>query len=207
MPGAYKQRGRGREAGPEAWRRTAVLRTLLSIIAAVGVCALMLAVQGLNDRVFPADAAVVLGNEVYANGTLSPRLKARVDAALGLYRRGTVRKIVVSGGTGKSGVNEAVAMRAYLLGRGVKPDDIVPDPDGVNTRATARFTAAYARERGWERVIAVSQFYHLPRAVLSLSHEGVPLVGRLAADYYEPADILGLLREIPAYFTYWAEIK
>lgn len=203
MPRARKYR----HPGPDSWRRTALLRMVLSIIAALGVCAFMITVQGLNDRVFPANAAVVLGNEVYSDGTLSARLQARVDAAFGLYYHGTVKKLIVSGGTGKSGVNEAEAMRDYLIKHGVDPADIVLDPDGVNTRATAKFTAAYAKEQGWERIIAVSQFFHLPRAVMTIKHEGVPVVGSLSAGYFEGRDFFSLLREIPAYFAYWSEIK
>lgn len=182
-------------------------RFLLSLILAVGICVFMLTMQGLNDQLFPSDAAVVPGNEVFADGSLSPRLQSRVDAAYGLYYYGTVKKIIVSGGTGRSGVNEAEAMRDYLMLHGVPPEDIVVDPNGVNTRATARFTAAYAKEQGWSRIIAVSQFFHLPRTVLSLRNEGVSVVGSLHSSYFEVSDIFSLLCEIPAYFAYWSETK
>lgn len=182
-------------------------RFLLSLILAVGICAFMLTMQGLNDQVFPSDAAVVPGNEAFADGSLSPRLQSRVDAAYRLYYYGTVKKIIVSGGTGRSGVNEAEAMRDYLMLHGVPPEDIVVDPNGVNTRATARFTAAYAKEQGWSRIIAVSQFFYLPRTVLSLRNEGVSVVGSLHSSYFEVSDIFSLLCEIPAYFAYWSETK
>lgn len=198
---AYKKNGRG------DYRRMAGKRMVISLMAAMGVCIFMLCLQGLNDRVFPADAAVVLGCEVYADGTLSPRLQARVDMAYGLYYYGTVKKIIVSGGTGKSGFNEAVAMRGYLVAHGVPPGDVIVDENGVNTRATAKFTAEYAKGHGWERVIAVSQFYHIPRTVLSLKHEGVPVVGSLGTTYFEPSDVFSVMREVPAYFAYWSAIK
>lgn len=184
-----------------------MVRMVLSIIAAVGVCAFMIAVQGFNDRVFPADAAVVPGGELYDGGTLSNHLQARLDAAFGLYYYGTVKKIVVSGGTGKSGTNTALAMRDYLTRHGVNTADIVLDPEGIDTKATAKFTAVYASEHGWERVIAVSQFFHLPRTVMTLKHEGVPVVGSLAAGHFSARDFFSLLGEIPAYFAYWSEIK
>lgn len=184
-----------------------MVRLFASIFLAIAVCALMITVHGLNDRVFPADAAVVFGNDVFADGSLAPGLQSGVNAAYGLYYYGTVRKIVVSGGTGQGGVNAADAMRDYLLRHGVAAENVILDCDGLNTRAMAKFTAACAKERGWERVIAVNQFYQLPRAVLSLKHEGVPVVGSLSSGYFSGSDFLSLLREIPAYFACWAEVK
>lgn len=195
-------------------RRAASRRLLLSLIAAVAVCALMLAGHGLNDRVFPADAAVVPGGGLAPGGELAPDLRARLDAAYGLYYYGTVKKILVSGGDGAAGAegtgnngagaNEAEAMRDYLAALGVDQADIVLDRAGTDERATVRFTAAYARRHGWERVIAVSQFYHLPRLTLCLREAGLPVVGSLSAGHLSGGDFFALLWEIPAYFAYWA---
>lgn len=189
------------------WRSAAVLRVLAGILLAVGVCGLMLAMHGLNDRVFPADAAVVTGSEASGEGSLSPHLHWRLEATYGLYYYGTVKKILVSGGIGRSGFNEAEAMRDYLIELGVNPADVIVHSGGSDTAATAGFTAAYAKERGWQRVIAVSQFFHLPRMVLSLKHEGVPVVGSLAAGHFAIGDFFSLLREILHYFIYWSKIK
>lgn len=189
------------------YHRTGHLRFLLGLALAVSVCALMLIFHGLNDRVFPADAAIVFGDEVLADGNISPRLQARLDLAFGLYYYGTVKNIVASGGAGKSGLDTAETTRDYLCNLGVAPENIIIDPNGSDIRATARFTAAYAREHGWTSVIAVNQFFFLPRSVLSLKHEGVPAVGSLSVRDFGADDIYFLLREIPAYFAYWSEIK
>jgi uncharacterized SAM-binding protein YcdF (DUF218 family) len=197
-----EKRRKAQKHGPASWRSAVTLRMLISLIVAAGVCAFMIGVQGLNDRVFPADAALVFNCGAGA-GALPPRLQAGAEAAFGLYYYGTVKKIVI-GGAGKSGVE---AVRDYFVAHGVRPEDLVFDPEGGDTRAVARFTALYAKEHGWERVIAVSQFFHLPRAVMALKHEGVPVVGSLSAGRFEGRDFLSLLREIPAYFAYWSEIK
>lgn len=172
---ARKSPGRGR-AHPS-------VRFLLSLFLATIVCAFMISAQGFADKVFPADVAVVPGNEVFADGSLSPRLKGRVDAALGLYRHGMVKQIIVSGGAGKSGVNEADAMGAYLLAAGLPQEAVVIHREGVNTRATASFAGQYMRERGLERAIAVSQFFHLPRTCMALKHAGIAQVGSLHSGY------------------------
>lgn len=59
--------------------------------------------DGLNDRNSKADVAIVLGNKVNEDGTLSDRLKARLDKSIELYKNGRVKKIIVSGGLGKEG--------------------------------------------------------------------------------------------------------
>lgn len=189
-PGFCGLMPRPRGSGPGSWRRTALVRMLISIVLALGVCAFMIGVQGLNDRVFPADAAVVLGGGDEWAGA---------DAAFGLYHYGTVKKIVLGG--------EAAVMRNYLVKHGVNPADIVQGPAAGGARAFAAFTAAYAREYGWERVIAVGRFFYLPRAVMAFKHEGLPVVGSLSAGGFEARDFFSLLHEIPAYFAYWSEIK
>lgn len=41
--------------------------------------------DGFNDNNLKADIAVVLGNKVNTDGTLSERLKARLDESIHLY--------------------------------------------------------------------------------------------------------------------------
>lgn len=70
-------------------------------------------VSGMRDDIHQADVAVVLGNEVNADGTPSRRLAARLDTAAALYRRGLFADVIVSGATGRAGFNEATVMKNY----------------------------------------------------------------------------------------------
>lgn len=191
-------------------RKKTLRRLLLAlggIFLVVTAAAALLSISGLRERVFPADLAVVLGNEVYRSGRPAPRLAARLDRAVELYRQGLVKTVIVSGSVGKSGVDEAMAMREYLLQAGVPSGAIVADSSGADTRRTAIFTAAYMKEHSQSSAIAVSQFFHLPRTRLALGQEGVPQVGSASADYYELRDIYSTLRELPGYLAYWARLK
>lgn len=179
-----------------------VLAVLLVIVAAV-----FISVLGLREDVFPADIAVVLGNEVYADGTCSPRLAGRLERAVSLYELGLCNKVIVSGGVGLSGFDEAVAMRNYLVSRDVASEDIVVDSSGVNTRSTAQFTARYMKDHGLGSAIAVSQFFHIPRTVRAFEAAGVPRVGAAFARYFEWGDILSTFREVPAYLAYALGMK
>ena len=55
----------------------------------------------------------------------SAELRARLDHALALWRRGAAPLIVVSGGVDE-GLDEVTAMTAYLVGRGVPAVAVVP---------------------------------------------------------------------------------
>lgn len=167
------------------------------------LAALALAMDGMSDRLFPADLAVVLGNRVEPDGEPSPRLAARLDRALELFRDGTVPRILVSGGVGIEGWNEAVVMKRYLVARGVPEEAVFEDPQGIDTLHTARATADFMRARGLQKVIVVTQFYHVPRTRLALRKLGTSQVGGARARYHDLRDLWSLAREIPAYLYYW----
>lgn len=175
---------------------------ILILVAIVVLPAAAISLRGLREDVFPADVALVLGNEVYSDGTVAPRLAGRLDQALVLYNEGMCGRVIVSGGLGASGFDEATAMRNYLLERGVPAGDIVSDSDGVNTRASADFTVRYLRTNGLDSVLVVTQFFHIPRAVMTLKSYGIPEVGSSYARYFELRDAYSTLREVPALFAY-----
>jgi len=117
------------------------------VAAAVGLLvyllgAVALAADGLTDSAVASDVVVVLGNKVRADGSPAPRLAARLDAAVAVYEAGLAEHIIVSGGVGRSGYDEATVMAAYLAAAGIDAERIVIDGAGVNTRATAENAAA-----------------------------------------------------------------
>ena len=180
---------------------------VLILVAMIVLPAAAVSLRGLKEDVFHADVALVLGNKVYADGTVAPRLAGRLDQALVLYNAGMCDRIIVSGGVGASGFDEAIAMKNYLAERGVPPSAILTDSDGVNTRASADFTVRYLRENGLDSVLVVTQFFHIPRAVATLKSYGIPRVGSSYARYFEIRDIYSTLREVPALFAYSLGIK
>lgn len=169
-----------------------------AVLAAVAAAASALSASGLVDQVELADAAVVPGNTVFPDGTPSDRLKGRLDAALALFQAGHCRLVVVSGARGVEGVDESEVMKRYLVERGVPPERVLQDDRGANTAATARNVAAVLRERGSTRVLAVSQFFHVPRLRRLLAAEGLTVVGQAHAKYFEPRDVYSVLREVAA---------
>jgi vancomycin permeability regulator SanA len=179
-----------------------LVRAVLAATGAFVAAAGLIAISGLCDDVRPADVAVVLGTEVRADGTPHPRLAARLDAALALYRRGVVKHLIVSGGVGASGHDEAAVMKSYLAARGIPADRIVTDSLGVNTAATAVNTTAILRQRQWSSVVVVSQYFHIPRCRLAMRRVGITPVYSAHARYFEPADLYSTAREVVGYLAY-----
>lgn len=171
---------------------------LAGSLAAAILGAVVLSAIGLSDHVEAADAVVVPGNTVHPDGRLSSRLEGRLDAALAVFRAGNCKVILVSGARGVEGVDESEAMKDYLVRQGVPLDRIIQDNQGFTTAATARNAARALHQRGYGKVIAVSQFFHVPRLRWLLSSQGLHVVGNTHARYFELRDVYSLLREVAA---------
>lgn len=166
------------------------------------LCFCMVVMLGLLMRPAPSDLIVVLGNEVLISGKPSLPLQARLDCAISLYQRHMAPAILVSGGIGKSGYDEAQVMSGYLEQHGIPASAIILDSTGVNTMATARNTFVLMQNRQLQSVIMVSQYFHLPRCLLAFRMAGI---SSLSADYprfMEWRDIPSTLREIVALPVY-----
>jgi vancomycin permeability regulator SanA len=170
-------------------------RTLLPVLAVCAACAAIFPFAqmlffGKTDYRRPADIAVVLGARVYADGRPSDALADRVRTACNLYRNGTVKKLLFSGGPGDGPIHETEGMKRMALQLGVKPEDILLDAHGVNTQATIKNTEAVFQQLHASRVLVVSHFYHLPRIKLAYHREGWEV-------YTVPAKESYLLRQMP----------
>jgi vancomycin permeability regulator SanA len=145
---------------------------------------------GKTDYRRPADLAVVLGARAYADGRPSDALADRVRTACRLYHAGLAKKLLFSGGPGDGPVHETVAMQRMAVALGVKPDDILLDPGGLNTQATVRNTESLFPQIHASRILVVSHFYHLPRIKLTYQRTGWEV-------YTVPAKESYLLRQLP----------
>ena len=120
------------------------------------------------------DCILVLGSSVQPNGTLNRVVRERVDTALTLYESGVSQRLLMSGDHGKVHYDEVNAMKQYCVDKGVNPDVIFLDHAGFNTydsiyRAKAIF--------GIQKMIIVSQEYHLYRAVYIANELGIEAYG------------------------------
>jgi SanA protein len=185
------------EAAPSPRMRVAVY------LACVVLLPLALEVfDGRVDERGPADAAVVFGARVYADGRCSPALADRVRTAVRLHRAGLVHTLVFSGGPGDGAIAEPDAMRALAIKMGVPASAIRLDPGGVSTRATVVNTAPLLAPMG--RVLAVSHAYHLPRVRSSYAARGLAVRCVPAEESYTLTQMPWLMaREILSLWAHW----
>ena len=157
-------------------------------------------------KVETADAAVILGARVYADGRPSPSLEHRLMTGLDLYRQGRVGVLIMSGGTGESGVNEAEAMGRYAVARGVPPERVILDRTGDSTYHSAVHCGILCRRYNLMSVMVVSQYYHRARTKLICLRQGLRVLtvparggGQVRSNLYQ------LLRETGArpYYYLW----
>jgi vancomycin permeability regulator SanA len=121
-----------------------------------------------------APVVLVLGAQVYPDGTPSAFLAARLDLATQLYRAGKVELILVSGASTAPEYEEPRAMRSYLIAAGIPESQVIHDSGGIDTYSSC----VRAREIfGVSDLIVVTQSYHLPRAVATCMRVGVNAYG------------------------------
>ncbi|WP_438820691.1 YdcF family protein [Burkholderia diffusa] len=178
---------------------------LLAVVACIWVAAAVaLVVYGMRIPSEPADVAVIFGNALDDTGAPKPVLAARLDVGVRCYRTGQCPAFLVSGAIDGPGLNEATAMRDYLVARGVPADRIAVDDQGDNTLATAQHTLAYLQAHRLSRVLIVSQYYHLARACLAFERVGIARAN-ISAAYprrFQLRDVYSSWREVPAYAVY-----
>jgi len=158
-------------------------------------------IYATTESVPPAKAALVLGSaRRVRNYVANPFFFNRIAAAADLYKAGKVEYIVVSGnqargGRPRGGYDEPADMRDALIAAGVPAERIYRDYAGFRTldsvlRAKEIF--------GQDRVIVVSQHFHLARALFLARWRGLDDVGFEAKDVPLRFGVQTHLREIGA---------
>ena len=161
--------------------------------------------DGLHDYKGNADVAIILGNQVNADGSLSSWLQGRVDEALLLYKEGRVKMIYASGGISKNkdgNYPEGDGMKKYLQQHGVPEAAVIADNHGQNTFLTAKDFLEWNQSYHYTSAIVVSQFYHITRSKYILRKLGFKNVYGASSEKYKVEDILSTLREVPAFYKY-----
>jgi vancomycin permeability regulator SanA len=116
--------------------------------------------------------AIVPGSRVAHDRPVSI-LRARLEAALELYRQGRVKAILVSGQE-TAEAPEASVMRGWLRARGVPSADVWSDAGGTRTRETMNRAAAFY---GVGDAVVCTQTVNMARALYLARAAGIDAVG------------------------------
>lgn len=179
----------------------------LSVCIATSLLAFLIIFDGFSDDIQPSDVAVILGSKVELSGRPSARLAARLDRGIELYKSGVTKTLIVSGGTGTEGFNEALIMRDYLAGKGVPLSEVIVDGMGFNTEETAKNCAMIMKLHNFKSVIVVTQYFHVPRTRMALKSNNIYDVHSAHARYFEVRDIYSIAREAVAIPIYWVRMS
>ncbi len=133
---------------------------------------------------FDKDYILILGCRFFKDGTLTPLLKGRVDAALSFWKAqkeatGKEAVFIPSGGQGADEtMPEAEAMRRYLLSEGVPDALIRPETESKNTYQNMAFSKKIIEaEKPDSAVLFSTTNYHVYRSGLWAQLAGLPAEG------------------------------
>jgi len=195
------------------WLKTAVI-VLLCLALAGGM-----AVLGINAWVKSAgreriltveqaaqledvDCIIVLGCQVRSDGSLSHMLRDRLEQGLALYNAGASPKLLMSGDHGQKEYDEVNAMKSFALENGVPSENVFMDHAGFST-----YESIYRAKEifGADKMIVVTQEYHLYRSLYIAEKLGVEAWGVAAAPNTYAGQTMRDLREILARCKDWTK--
>jgi SanA protein len=153
------------------------------------------------DDLTPAKAGLVLGTSRLLPGRyLNPYFGNRIEAAARLFASGKVEYLIVSGnqsqgGRPTGGYDEPTDMRDALIAAGVPANKIYRDYVGFRTLdSVLRANSVF----GQDRVIVVSQHFHVARALFLAASHGLTFDGLEAPDVSLSYNLRTKVREVAA---------
>jgi uncharacterized SAM-binding protein YcdF (DUF218 family) len=155
----------------------------------------------------PADAIVVLGAPLRADGSLTPQAEERVRAGIALYQRGIAPVLCLVGGHGPAAIAgtgaEAEGMARWVRAAGVPESAIRVDRESTCTQTNARRAAELLLPEGRRRVWLVTQPFHTRRALLYFRRAGFEPRAWHIADSIEYRDARRALKWIGREYAAW----
>ena len=162
--------------------RSAIFCFIIAIMLVATVMIISMAVvDSTDERVIEVsdlsesyDCILVLGAGLQADGSPSHMLEDRLKTAIGAFESGAVDVILMSGDRSGDSYDEPAAMVKYAVENGVDADDILVDNEGFSTyESIIRAKEVY----GFDRIVVITQEYHLYRALYIADKNGVEAVG------------------------------
>ena len=163
---------------------------------------LQIETQSRRDEAQKADCIVVFGAAEYS-GHPSPVLRARLDHAYNLFRRGLAPMVITTGGYGGDPrFSEGGVGRGYLMGRGIPEKNIIAETQAENTNESVARVAAIMNANRMHTCLAVSDGYHIFRVKKMLERQGIVVYGGprpQSRPYSKLHEMAVILREVVSY--------
>ena len=163
------------------------IETLIYLIVAYLECVLIativVSILSVKRRIdLNKDYIIILGCQIFKDGTLTPLLKGRVDKALE-FRNNQLKEthkdliFIPSGGKGEDEViSEAQAINNYLIDNGIDENNILIDDKSTSTYENIMFSNKLIKDENAKVAFSTTN-YHVFRAGLLATSQGLKLDG------------------------------
>ncbi len=186
-----------------------LIYTLLCLVSmslvAIAYAAWAIYIYASNFKSIKADAAIVLGAEVWGNQP-SPVFRERINHGIKLYKSGDIHTLIFTGGQGDSkALAEAIVAKHYAVAQGVLEADILTETQSRTTQQNLYYSRQVAMAYRLKRFLIVSDPLHMKRAMLMARDMGMDAhpSPTQTSRYRSPNSQLQFLaRETYFYFVY-----
>lgn len=185
-------------------------RRLISGVLAFGLSVIIaftsfLALYGRNDNAtYNEKTVIVLGCGIRGE-RVSVGLAKRLNKAYEYHLQNPDAVIIVSGGQGpQEDISEALAMKRYLMEKGVPEDRIIMEDKSTSTITNFKYSHEIMKEKGLpdDSVVFVTNGYHVYRGASYAKAEGLT-VTHLGTDIIWYTIPMNYLREMLAVMKMW----
>ncbi len=123
-----------------------------------------------------ADLERLPGDRLHFNQSVD-----RINHTIELYKKGYIRKILISGGSGsilKPELKEAPKLKEYAVNSGVPAEDILIEPNSRNTYENASLSKSFLQEYGFAdgTILLITSAFHMRRASACFEKQGLSFV-------------------------------
>jgi uncharacterized SAM-binding protein YcdF (DUF218 family) len=155
-------------------RLRSILKWLLIalVLWCAGIGATIIRRAALDDT-RPADAAIVMGAAAYGDKP-SPVFEQRIAHGIALYKKGTVKKLILTGGYGDgAAMSESEVARRYAMEQGVPEKDLLLEKKSRTTLENLVQARELMKHHELKDALLVSDPMHMERAARMMHDLGV----------------------------------
>lgn len=185
-------------------------KKIISALLAFGLVIILsfgsfLAIYGGNDTAdYTEKTLIVLGCGIRGE-RVSVGLARRLNKAAEYHEKNPDAMIIVSGGQGpQEDIPEALAMKRYLIEKGIDEEKIIMEDKSTSTITNFRFSREIMENKGLSlsSVVFVTNAYHVYRASSYAKDEGLT-VNHLGTDIIWYTIPMNYMREMLAVIKMW----
>ena len=186
-------------------------KKIISAVLAVGIVAILafgsfLAIYGSHDTAdYTEQTVIVLGCGIRGE-RVSVGLAKRLNKAAEYHGKNPEAMIIVSGGQGpQEDISEALAMKRYLVEKGIPEEKIIMEDRSTSTITNFRYSREIMEKEGMspDSVVFVTNAYHVYRAASYAGDEGFEDIAHLGTDIIWYTIPMNYMREMLAVVKMW----